>query len=127
MFHKGLWGLLLCLIYENDLPQTLNETGSYFHAGYTCIVYQDKDVKKKKKSQSIFVTLWMVYNKLSISYQSMLGIIKQKQFFFSWKTTPPKLSISYKDYSIKQHNTVEYLGLYLDFNLNGESMTRRGL
>ena len=43
---QGLWGLLLCLIYSSDLPQTLNETGSYFHAGYTCIVYQDKDVKK---------------------------------------------------------------------------------
>ena len=40
---------------------------------------------------------------------------------------PPKLSISYGDYSLKQHNTVEYLGCYLDSNLNRESMARRVL
>ena len=41
--------------------------------------------------------------------------------------SPPKVSISYGDYSLKQHNTVEYLGCYLDSNLNGESMARRVL
>ena len=35
---------------------------------------------------------------------------------------PPKLSISYGDYSLKQYNTVEYLRCYLDFNLNGQSI-----
>ena len=39
--------------------------------------------------------------------------------------SPPKLNISYGDYSIKQHNTEEYLGSYLDSNLNGESMACR--
>ena len=38
----------------------------------------------------------------------------------------PKLSI-YGDYSLKQYNTVEYLGCYLNSNLNGESMARRVL
>ena len=37
---------------------------------------------------------------------------------------PPKLSISCGDYSLKQHNTVEYLGCYPNANLNGESMAR---
>ena len=41
--------------------------------------------------------------------------------------SPPKLSISYGDYSLKQHNTLEYLGCYLDSNLSGESMARRVL
>ena len=40
--------------------------------------------------------------------------------------SPPKLNI-YGDYSLKQHNTVEYLGCYLDSNLNRESMARRVL
>ena len=31
------------------------------------------------------------------------------------------------DYSLKQHNTVEYLGCYLDSDLNGESMAPRVL
>ena len=35
---------------------------------------------------------------------------------------PPKLNIQYGDYSLKQHNTVEYLGCFLDSNLYGESM-----
>ena len=41
--------------------------------------------------------------------------------------SPPKLNISYGDYSLKQHNTVEYLECYLDSNLNDESMARRVL
>ena len=41
--------------------------------------------------------------------------------------SPPKLSISYGDYSLKQHNIVEYLGCYLDSNLKGASMARRVL
>ena len=41
--------------------------------------------------------------------------------------SPPKLSISYGDYSIKQRNLVEYLGCYSDSNLNVESMVRRVL
>ena len=41
--------------------------------------------------------------------------------------SPPKLSISYEDYSLKQYNTAEYLGCYLDFNLNGELMAHRVL
>ena len=31
------------------------------------------------------------------------------------------------DYSLKQHNTVEYLGCYLDSDLKGESMVPRVL
>ena len=41
--------------------------------------------------------------------------------------SPPQLSISYRDYSLKQPNTVEYFGCYLDSNLNRESMARRVL
>ena len=67
----------------------------------------------------------MVYidNKLSIHFEDD----KTKKKFFSHMKSPPKLSISYGDYSLKQHNTVEYLGCYLDFNLNGESIARRVL
>ena len=64
-----------------------------------------------------------IHNKLSIH----LGDDKPKTIFFSRKKSQPELSISYGDYSLKQHNTVEYLGCHLDPNLNGESMARRVL
>ena len=41
--------------------------------------------------------------------------------------SPPKLTISYGEYSLEQHNTVEYLKCYLDSNLNGESVACRVL
>ena len=39
----------------------------------------------------------------------------------------PKLNKSYGDYCLKQHNTIEYLGCYLDSNLNDMSMPRKVL
>ena len=62
-------------------------------------------------------------NKLSIHF----GHDKTKTFFFSRKKSPTNLSISYGDYSLKQHDTVEYLGCYLDSNLNGESIAAQFL
>ena len=52
---------------------------------------------------------------------------KAKTIFFPGKKSPSKLSISYGDSSLKQYNTAEYLGFYLDSDLNGESMARRVL
>ena len=48
-------------------------------------------------------------------------MIKQK-LFFSLNEKPPKLSISWGDYYLKQHSTVEYIGCQLDSNVNGEPM-----
>ena len=39
--------------------------------------------------------------------------------------SPPKLSISFGNYSLKDHKTAEYLGCYLHSNINGESVARR--
>ena len=52
-------GSLLLLKYINDLPQALNEAGSYLYADDTCILYQDKHVEKIEKNfkQGTFLTL----------------------------------------------------------------------
>ena len=110
----SILGLPLFLIYLNGLPQALNNTGSYLYADDTCIFYQDKDVEKIEKSLSS-ICEWFIDNKLSIHLRDD----KKKTIFFSRKKRPPKLSISYGDYCLKQHSTVEYLGCYLDSNLNG--------
>ena len=61
--------LLLFLIYISDLPQALNETGSYLYADNTCIFYQDRDVEKiEKVLNNEFSSLCeqFIDNKLSI-------------------------------------------------------------
>ena len=84
---------LLILIYINDLPQALNETGSYLYADDTCIFYQDKDVEKiERVLNKEFSSLceWFIDNKLSIHF----GDDKIKIIFFSRMKSPPKLNIS---------------------------------
>ena len=53
---------LFFLRYINDLSQIWNKTRSYLYADDTDIFYQDKDVKRNRKSfkQRIFFTLWLV-------------------------------------------------------------------
>ena len=106
-------------VYVNDLPQALNETGSYLYADDSCIFYQDKDVEKigRVLNEEFSSLLWMV----AIHF----GNDKTKAMFFFWMKSPPKLTISYGGYSLKQHITVVYLGCYLDCNLNGVSMACR--
>ena len=111
--------------YMNITPKiTPNITpGSYLYADDTCIFYQDNDVEKIEiflNKKFLSLCEWFIENKLSIHF----GDNKTKTIFFSRMKSPPKLNI-YGDYSLKQHNTVEYLGCYLDSYLNGESMARR--
>ena len=75
----SILGLLLVLIFINDLPHALNKSGSYFYADDTCIFYQDKHVEKMEKvlnKEFLSRCEWFIDNKLSI-----LGMIKQKQVF----------------------------------------------
>lgn len=105
------------------MPQALNEAGLYLCADDTVSFIRIRIFKKEKSViHRLFVTLSMVVdNKLSIHFKDN----KTKFFFLSWKETPPKLNISCGDYSLKQHNTVEYIGCYRDSNLNGEPMARK--
>ena len=55
--------------------------------------------------QGILITLFMIYRQEVIN--SFWGLIKQKHFFLS-NEKPTKTK--YGDYSLKEHNTIEYVG-----------------
>ena len=117
---------LLFLLYVNDLPQALSDAGSYLYADDTCIFYQHEDVKKienvlNKEFSSI--CQWFIDNKLSIHF----GEDKTKSILFSKTRGLKKINISFAGHSIKQHETVEYIGCQLDSKLSGEAMASKVL
>ena len=120
----SILGPLLFLIYINDLPQALSETASNLYADDTCIYYQHKNVQEieailNKEFSSLCE--WFIDNKLSIRF----GEDKTKSILFTRSKTAEKLNISFQDHSIRQYNCVEYLGCFLDYNLNGKAMARK--
>ena len=119
-------GSLLFLMYINHLPQALNETGLYLYADDTYIFFQYEDVKKVEEvlnKEILSLCEWFIDHKLSIYF----GDDKKKQCFLSGMKSPPKRSISYGNYCLKQHNIVRYLRCYLNSNLNGELLACRVL
>ena len=90
------------LIYINDLPQFLSESGSYLYADDTYIFSQDKEVHKfedvlnNKNSQHSENGL--LIKKLSIHF----GADKKNAFCFSKTKPSANLNISYGNHDIKQ-------------------------
>ena len=55
------------------------------------------------------------------------GEDKTNSIFFTRSKTPAKLNISFQDHLFKQYNCVEYLGCFVDYNLNGETIAWKAL
>ena len=119
-------GPLLFLLYVNDLFQSLSDAGSYLYADDTFIFYQYENVKKienilNKEFPSLYQ--WFIDNELSIHF----GEDKTKSILFSKTRGLKEINISFAGHSIKQHETVEYLGCQLDSKLSGEAMASKVL
>ena len=117
----SIFGLLVFLLYVNDLPQSLSDAGSYLYAHDSCILYQDEDVKKienvlNQEFSSLYQ--WFKDNKLSINFVGD----KTKSIPFSNTRGLREINISLAGHSIKQHKTVEYLSCQRDSKLSGETM-----
>ena len=116
--------LLLFQLHVNDLPQSLSGAGSYLYANDTCIFYQHEDVKKiENVLNKDFLSLcqWFIDNKLSIHF----GEDRTKSILFSKTRDLREINISFAEYSVKQHETIEYFGNQLDFKLCGEVMASK--
>ena len=53
------------------------------------------------------------------------GEDKTKSILLTRSKTPEKLNVSFQDHSIRQYNCQEYIGCFLDYNLNVETMARK--
>ena len=92
----------------------------------TCIFYQHEDVKKiENVLNEEFSSLcqWFIGNRLSVHF----GEDKTKLILFSKMRGLKEINISFVGHSIKQHETVEYLGCQLDSKLSGEVMASKDL
>ena len=104
----SILGLFLFLLYANDLPQSLSDAGSYLYADDNCIFCPHEDVKKiENVLNKEFSSLcqWFIDNKLSIHFEND----KTKSILFSKTRCLKEINISFAGYSIKKHETVEYL------------------
>ena len=113
--QDSIFGPLLFLLHVNDLSQLLSHAGSYLYAND--IFYQHEDVKKiENVLNKEFSSLcqWFIDNKLSINF----GEDKTKSILFSKTRGLKEINISFAGNSIKQHETVEYLGCQLDSKLS---------
>ena len=106
--QDNIFGPLLFPLYVNDLSQSISDAGSYLYADDNCIFYQHEDVKKiENVLNKEFSSLcqWFIDNKLSIHF----GEDKTKSILFSKTRCLKEINISFAGYSIKKHETVEYL------------------
>ena len=93
----------------------------------TYIFYQHEDVKQiENVLNKEFSSLcqWFIDNKLSILF---FGEDKTKPILFSKTRGLREINIAFSGHSIKQHETVEYLGCQLDSKLSGEAMASKAL
>ena len=119
----SILGLLLLLLYRNDMVQAVN-CYVLLHAGDTGLIFQHKDVniiELQLNRNFSNICDWFLDNKLITNF----GVDKTKSILLSPLNKCKKLSklnMSYGSLKIKQYSEVTYRGFILDKYLSGESM-----
>ena len=107
---------------ENDLPQSLLETGSHLYEDGICIIYQYQDVKKMSnvlsKEFSSFCRLF-IDKQLSIHFWED----ETNSMLFSKTKSLNEINISFTGYFIIEDGAVEHVGSQLHSKLSGKAMT----
>ena len=113
----SVMGLLLFLIYINDLPNASKKVTFYLFADDTNIYYESNDLSNLIKivnKELRLVKKWLDANKLSLNIDKTNYII----FHFSSVNVPSGPDIKVRKKHIKRVKFVKFLGLLLDEHLS---------
>ena len=128
MLYIYIYYYIYIIIY---IPQALSDSYTYLYTTTCMLVWttltffcQFKDVMEignvlNKKFKN--VCEWCLDNKLSVHFAQD----KSRCIAFSKDKNQPELNTTYFNKRIKEFHIVEYLGYYLDANLNRESMAMK--
>ena len=106
---------LLCLLYVKDMPQAVASTPRLF-ADDACLLLRAFNPTSLLSTLNLEISLlleWCNSNKLTINPQKCHLIIPPSK-----KPNLMDLSVSLKDATINAENSVKYLGVIIDTNLN---------
>ena len=110
-------GPLLFLIYINDLPNATNLTETVLFADDTSIFYSHSNITHliaTLNNELNNINIWMKANKLSVNIEKTNYIVfKSRQ-----KKINDNFALFYDTKLLKQKHDVNFLGVYIDENLN---------
>ena len=109
-------GLLLFLLYINDLPQCLNFSHPQMYADDTSITYAGKDFDDYLNKDLKSVNTWLSSNKLTLNLTKTEFLIitsRQRRVYLS---DNPSLTIN--NFPIEQVSSTKSLGVSIDENLS---------
>ena len=115
-------GLLLFLLYSNDLPQAVKNSTIAIYDDDTIIAYRSDDIHKLQETMSKDLTTvveWLKGNKLSLNVaKTKATIISTKQKEKSLSGNNKELSLKIKEEPIDIVLSTKNLGIQMDRNLD---------
>lgn len=110
-------GPLLFLLYINDVPLTTN-FNTTLYADDTYLMLSDTNLDKLEKrvnTELEKIDEWLIQNKLSLNYSKTNYLLINKD---PRKKVESEFKLNIRDNVLNRYESVKYLGLYIDQNIN---------
>ena len=116
----SILGPLLFLLYINDLPNVCKSTNPVLYAGDTNLFINGKnlmELQTTSNSELAEISTWLKINKLS------LNVKKTHHMIFTHKRKiQPSVALSIEGHPIDEVDNTNFLGVYLDNEINWKSI-----
>jgi len=116
MPQGSILGLLLYILYVNDFQNAV-EYVPRLYVDDTCLIVYDKSPERLRdilKTEFDKISQWMKENRLTINPQKssilLISLVVQ--------SAPIKLEVNINQHTLKSSDTLKYLGIILDYQLN---------